>query len=119
LLFVPYPDVRLDPRIGHVKPRTTDNQWYMTYDRTLTTLGTRTTTNHSFYGIKHLWYQIWIEMGKGGQQRENKETVYTWSEVQLHTKKDDKWLVIDGQIYNITNLELVMLNQGQRTTNGI
>jgi hypothetical protein len=31
-------------------------------------------------------------MGKGGQQRENKETVYTWSEVQLHTKKDDKWL---------------------------
>jgi fatty acid desaturase 2 (delta-6 desaturase) len=42
-------------------------------------------------------------MGKGGQQRENKETVYTWSEVQLHTKKDDKWLVIDGQVYNITN----------------
>lgn len=42
-------------------------------------------------------------MGKGGQQRENKETVYTWSEVQLHTKKDDKWLVMDGQVYNITN----------------
>ena len=42
-------------------------------------------------------------MGKGGQQRENKEAVYTWSEVQLHTKKDDKWLVIDGQVYNITN----------------
>jgi fatty acid desaturase 2 (delta-6 desaturase) len=31
------------------------------------------------------------------------ETVYTWSEVQLHTKKDDKWLVMDGQVYNITN----------------
>jgi fatty acid desaturase 2 (delta-6 desaturase) len=25
------------------------------------------------------------------------------SEVQLHTKKDDKWLVMDGQVYNITN----------------
>jgi len=42
-------------------------------------------------------------MGKEGQQRETKETVYTWSEVQLHTKKDDKWLVIDGQVYKITN----------------
>ena len=42
-------------------------------------------------------------MEKGEQQRENKETVYTWSEIKLHTKKDDKWLVIDGQVYNITN----------------
>ena len=42
-------------------------------------------------------------MGQEGQQRENKEAVYTWSEVKLHTKKDDKWLVVDGQVYNITN----------------
>jgi cytochrome b involved in lipid metabolism len=41
-------------------------------------------------------FETWIEMGK-------EETVYTWSEVQLHTKKDDKWLVMDGQVYNITN----------------
>lgn len=28
---------------------------------------------------------------------------YSWSEVQTHTDPKDKWLVIEGQVYNITN----------------
>jgi fatty acid desaturase 2 (delta-6 desaturase) len=41
-------------------------------------------------------------MGKGGKQEQQKQ-LYTWNEVQQHNKKDDKWVVIEGQIYNITN----------------
>ena len=41
-------------------------------------------------------------MGKGGKQELQKQ-LYTWDEIQQHNKKDDKWVVIEGQIYNITN----------------
>lgn len=41
-------------------------------------------------------------MGKGGKQEQEK-SVYTWEEVQQHNKKDDRWLVVEGQVYNITN----------------
>ncbi|XP_033728460.1 acyl-CoA 6-desaturase-like [Pecten maximus] len=38
-------------------------------------------------------------MGRGGKQGGD---TLTWREVQGHNKPDDKWLVIDGQVYNIT-----------------
>ncbi|KAL8603582.1 hypothetical protein ACOMHN_022534 [Nucella lapillus] len=49
-------------------------------------------------------------MGKGGQGsldtagKESKE--YSWSEVQSHTDTKDRWLVIEGQVYNITSWAL-------------
>lgn len=39
-------------------------------------------------------------MGKGGF-KDKKE--YTWEEIKKHDKKDDRWLVISGEVYNITN----------------
>ncbi|XP_025080864.1 fatty acid desaturase 2-like isoform X1 [Pomacea canaliculata] len=43
-------------------------------------------------------------MGRGGQgEKEEKEVkVYSWNEVREHSG-NDKWLVIDGQVYNITD----------------
>ena len=44
-------------------------------------------------------------MGKGGDLNgvnRNNET-FSWEEVKRHTGKDDKWLVINGNIYDITN----------------
>lgn len=41
-------------------------------------------------------------MGKGGKQEQQK-AVFTWDEVAKHDKRDDRWLVIEGQVYNITN----------------
>ncbi|XP_021370917.1 fatty acid desaturase 2-like [Mizuhopecten yessoensis] len=37
-------------------------------------------------------------MGRGGKRGE-----LSWSEVREHNKRNDKWLVIEGQVYNITN----------------
>nr|AIC34709.1 delta-5 fatty acyl desaturase [Mimachlamys nobilis] len=37
-------------------------------------------------------------MGRGGKRGE-----LSWSEVREHNKREDKWLVIEGQAYNITN----------------
>ncbi|XP_030588310.1 fatty acid desaturase 2-like [Archocentrus centrarchus] len=48
-------------------------------------------------------------MGRGSQQTDHGEPdsgktkgVYTWEEVQRHSSKNDKWLVIDRKVYNIT-----------------
>ncbi|CAG2215965.1 FADS2 [Mytilus edulis] len=41
-------------------------------------------------------------MGKGGKLDEEK-TTYTWDEISRHDKKDDRWLVIQGDVYNITD----------------
>ena len=43
-------------------------------------------------------------MGKGGQQIAEPQEVkdYTWTEVKKHQTKNDKWLVIDGEVYDIT-----------------
>ncbi|XP_076087554.1 fatty acid desaturase 2-like [Mytilus galloprovincialis] len=41
-------------------------------------------------------------MGKGGKLDEDK-TTYTWDEISRHDKKDDRWLVIQGDVYNITD----------------
>ncbi|XP_030835157.1 acyl-CoA 6-desaturase [Strongylocentrotus purpuratus] len=32
----------------------------------------------------------------------NTDTTYTWEEVRKHTEVDDKWLVVDGNVYDIT-----------------
>uniref|UniRef100_A0A0B7AC53 Cytochrome b5 heme-binding domain-containing protein n=1 Tax=Arion vulgaris TaxID=1028688 RepID=A0A0B7AC53_9EUPU len=48
-------------------------------------------------------------MGKGGQGESNGVEVktqlpeYTWDDVKDKTTQENKWLVIDGQVYNITN----------------
>jgi fatty acid desaturase 2 (delta-6 desaturase) len=48
-------------------------------------------------------------MGKGGQGESNGVEVkrqlpeYTWDDVKNKTTNENKWLVIDGQVYNITN----------------
>lgn len=51
-------------------------------------------------------------MGKGGQnssstQNEEKASpshkFYSWEEIQKHNQRDDRWLVINRQVYNITN----------------
>ncbi|XP_067849900.1 acyl-CoA 6-desaturase [Heptranchias perlo] len=51
-------------------------------------------------------------MGKGGEKGEEeggcekKIALYTWEEIQKHNSKTDKWLVIDREVYNITNWAL-------------
>ena len=41
-------------------------------------------------------------MGKGGQSKRGEEEL-TWTEVEKHTKHSDKWIVIEGKAYDITN----------------
>lgn len=41
----------------------------------------------------------WI-MGRGGQG-EKKRTL-CWTEVEQHTSKVDRWIVIDGEVYDVT-----------------
>ncbi|XP_052812522.1 acyl-CoA 6-desaturase-like [Mya arenaria] len=40
-------------------------------------------------------------MGKGGQKQERQ--VLPWSEISKHNSKEDRWLVIGGEVYDITN----------------
>lgn len=45
-----------------------------------------------------------VEMGKGGKKEvasSSNQTV-SWDEVRKHRAREDKWLVIEGQVYNIT-----------------
>ncbi|NXW54253.1 FADS2 desaturase, partial [Eurystomus gularis] len=48
-------------------------------------------------------------MGKGGEQGgesgepEAQLRFYTWEEIQKHTLRTDKWLVIERKVYNVTN----------------
>ncbi|CAC5377876.1 FADS2 [Mytilus coruscus] len=41
-------------------------------------------------------------MGKGGKL-DQQSTIYTFDEVSKHDKKDDRWLVIQGNVYDITD----------------
>ena len=44
-------------------------------------------------------------MGKGGQDSVRRKVTHeslTWEEVKRHTERNDKWLVIDGEVYDIT-----------------
>lgn len=38
-------------------------------------------------------------MGKGGKQL----ATYSYQEVSKHDKRDDRWIIINNQVYNITN----------------
>ncbi|KAL4216979.1 hypothetical protein ACF0H5_023436 [Mactra antiquata] len=40
-------------------------------------------------------------MGRGGQGV--RKPSIPWSEIQKHTTKEDKWIVINGQVYDVTN----------------
>lgn len=46
-------------------------------------------------------------MGKGGKAEQNGSTsrgynFYSTEEIQRHNARDDKWLVIDGKVYDIS-----------------
>merc|ERR1719454_1443636 len=41
-------------------------------------------------------------MGKGGRQAEVPQPSFSWDEVKQHSTKEDRWLVIDGEVYDIT-----------------
>ena len=42
-------------------------------------------------------------MGRGGERRE-KGTGHAipWIEIKKHAARDDRWIVIDGQVYDVT-----------------
>ena len=40
-------------------------------------------------------------MGKGGEVIE-RERSFDWNEIKQHDKPNDKWLVVDGEVYDIT-----------------
>jgi fatty acid desaturase 2 (delta-6 desaturase) len=41
-------------------------------------------------------------MGKGGNPVPNGVKEYSWEEIKKHSQNNDKWLVIDGTVYNIS-----------------
>lgn len=50
-------------------------------------------------------------MGRGGQKREeivaddsqrDGPRVYPWSEIVRHTERNDRWVVIEGEVYDVT-----------------
>jgi len=41
-------------------------------------------------------------MGKGGHGSDSAQQVYTWDDVRQHDSASDKWLVINDDVYNIT-----------------
>ena len=46
------------------------------------------------------------KMGKGANANGNVDLKsYGWEEIGKHTHRDDKWIVIDGLIYDITSFQ--------------
>jgi fatty acid desaturase 2 (delta-6 desaturase) len=42
-------------------------------------------------------------MGRGGlNQKDVADCEYSWEEIQQHSKKTDRWIVVDGQVYDVT-----------------
>lgn len=49
-------------------------------------------------------------MGRGGQKREvvvddsqrDGRQMFPWSEIARHTDRNDRWIVIEGEIYDVT-----------------
>lgn len=46
-------------------------------------------------------------MGKGSEDSNSKEAVFTWNEVKRHNAKNDLWIVIDGYVYDITKFQKI------------
>ena len=44
-----------------------------------------------------------VKMGKGGRAGERGSRTVTIDEVNQHNKRDDKWLLINGKAYDITD----------------
>ena len=46
-----------------------------------------------------------LSMGKGGLTDDDdaKLPVYTWKEVGEHKERNDRWIVIDGYVYDVTS----------------
>ncbi len=44
-------------------------------------------------------------MGKGGQTADNTphSRDVTWEDVRKHSTRDDKWIVIENEVYNVTS----------------
>lgn len=42
-------------------------------------------------------------MGKGGQHISQDQAQLNWKEIKKHVSSDDKWIVIDEQVYDISN----------------
>jgi len=42
-------------------------------------------------------------MGKGGRGVNGAQQEYTWDEVRKHDSTSDKWIVINDDVYNITD----------------
>jgi len=42
-------------------------------------------------------------MGKGGHRVDSAQGVYTWEDVRQHDLTSDKWIVINNDVYNISD----------------
>ena len=40
-------------------------------------------------------------MGRGGQHRAH-SGIFNWDEIKSHNSQKDRWIVIDGQVYDVT-----------------
>ena len=54
-----------------------------------------------------LWQaDVHRKMGKGTNINQNETTrTFTWEEVHKHTSKEDRWIVVDGNVYDITRFQ--------------
>ena len=41
-------------------------------------------------------------MGRGGRGQ-TEPSVFNWDEIKSHDSKQDRWIVIDGEVYDVTN----------------
>ncbi|XP_063969605.1 acyl-CoA 6-desaturase-like isoform X2 [Lytechinus pictus] len=48
------------------------------------------------------WQTAMCQKGENSKTDSTTSATYTWEEVKKHTKADDKWLVIDGDVYDVT-----------------
>lgn len=46
-------------------------------------------------------------MGKGSEDSTAKTTLYTWDEVKQHNSKNDMWIVINNDVYDISKFSKI------------